>query len=54
LGHSDNFSEQLKKYFGTLLIMVGYAVAQLFEAMRYKPGGRGVDSLGIQWDFSFT
>jgi hypothetical protein len=39
---------------GTLLILVGYAVALLFEEMRYKPEGRGVDSLWIHWNFSLT
>jgi len=33
---------------GTLL------VAQLFEALRYKSGGRGFDSRCCHWNFSFT
>jgi hypothetical protein len=32
----------------------GYAVAQLFEAPRYKSEGRGFDSRWSQWDFSVT
>jgi hypothetical protein len=30
----------------------GYAVAQLVEALRYKPEGRGFDSRWRQWIFS--
>jgi len=33
---------------------MGYAVAQLVEALRYKPEGRGFDSRWCQWDFSLT
>jgi hypothetical protein len=33
---------------GTLL------VAQLVEALRYKPEGRGYDSRWCQWNFSLT
>ena len=29
----------------------GYAVAQLFEALRYKPEGRGLDSRWGRWDY---
>ena len=32
----------------------GYAVAQLAEALRYKPEGRGFDSGWCQWKFSLT
>jgi len=31
-----------------------YAVAQLVEALRYKPGGRGFDSRCCQWNLSLT
>ena len=31
----------------------GYAVAQLVEALRYKPEGRGFDSRWCHWNFSF-
>jgi hypothetical protein len=30
------------------------AVAQLVEAQRYKPEGRGVDSQWFHWNFSLT
>jgi len=30
----------------------GYAVAQLVEALRYKPEGRGFDSRWCHWNFS--
>jgi hypothetical protein len=33
---------------GTLL------VAQLVEALRYKPEGRGIDSRWCHWNFSLT
>jgi len=32
----------------------GHAVAQLVEALRYKPEGRGFDSRWCQWIFSLT
>jgi len=32
----------------------GYVVAQLVEALRYKPEGRGFDSLWCHWNFSLT
>jgi hypothetical protein len=31
----------------------GHAVAQLVEALRHKPEGRGFDSQWCQWNFSF-
>jgi hypothetical protein len=31
-----------------------HVVAQLFEALRYKPEGRGFDSLWCHWNFSLT
>jgi len=30
----------------------GYAVAELVEAQRYKPEGRGFDSRWCHWNFS--
>jgi hypothetical protein len=33
---------------------VGYAVALLVEALRYKPEGRGFDSRWSHWNFSVT
>jgi hypothetical protein len=35
-------------------ITMGYAVAQLVEALCYKPEGRGFDSLWHHWNFSLT
>ena len=32
----------------------GYVVAQLVEAVRYKPEGRGFDSRWCHWNFSLT
>jgi len=32
----------------------GYAVAQLVEALRYKPDGRGFGSRWSHWNFSLT
>jgi len=32
----------------------GHAVAQLLEALRYKPEGRGFDSRWCHWNFSLT
>jgi len=34
--------------------MQGHAVAQLVEALRYKPEGRGFDSRWCYWNFSLT
>ena len=34
--------------------MWGHAVAQLVEALRYKPEGRGFDSQLSHWNFSLT
>ena len=35
----------------TLIQQVGHAVAQLVEALRYKPEGRGFDSRWCHWNF---
>jgi hypothetical protein len=32
--------------------MLGFAVAQLVEVLRYKPEGRGIDSRLCDWNFS--
>jgi hypothetical protein len=37
---------------GILLNILGHAVAQLVEALRYKPEGRGIDSRWCYWNFS--
>ena len=34
--------------------LVGTAVAQLVEALRYKPEGREFDSRWCHWNFSLT
>jgi hypothetical protein len=39
---------------GTVGIVVRGAVAQLVEAVRYKPEGGGFDSRWGNWDFSLT
>jgi hypothetical protein len=33
---------------------IGHVVAQLVEALRYKPEGRGFDSQWCHWNFLFT
>jgi 2-keto-3-deoxy-L-rhamnonate aldolase RhmA len=35
-------------------ITTAHAVAQLVEAMRYKPEGRGFDARWCHWNFSLT
>jgi hypothetical protein len=40
--------------FNTTVSKGGYAVAQLVEALRYKPEGRGFDSRRSHWYFSVT
>jgi len=34
--------------------MLGHAMAQLVEALRYKPEGRGFDFRWCHWNFSLT
>jgi hypothetical protein len=34
--------------------VLGHAVAQLVEALRYKPEGRGFDSRWCHWNVSLT
>ena len=36
------------------MLLSGYAVAQLVEALRYRPEGRGFDSRWGHWNFSVT
>ena len=33
---------------------LGHTVTQLFEALRYKPEGRGFDSRWCHWNFLLT
>ena len=35
-------------------LKMGHAVGQFFEAMRYKPEGRGFDYRWCHWNFSLT
>jgi hypothetical protein len=37
-----------------LLLLLGYEVAHLVEALRHKPEGRGIDSRCDRRDFSLT
>jgi hypothetical protein len=37
-----------------ITLLVGYTVAQLVEALRYKPEGCGLDSRWSHWNFSVT
>jgi hypothetical protein len=37
-----------------MVLVRGYAVAQLVKALRYKPEGRGFDSRWSNWNFSVT
>jgi hypothetical protein len=37
-----------------LYLVGGHAVAQLVEALRYKPEGFGLDSRWCHWNFSLT
>ena len=39
--------------FGYHFRVLGRAVAQLVEALRYKPEGRGIDSRWCRWNFFF-
>ena len=46
-------------YVASLIIVIpclkrGFAVAQFFEALPYKPEGRGFDSRWDHWNFSVT
>jgi hypothetical protein len=42
------------KLFTILIHKMGHAVAQLVEALCYKPKGRGFDSRRSHWNFSVT
>jgi hypothetical protein len=39
---------------GSHNVYMGHAVAQLVEALRYKPEGRGFDSRWCHWNFSLA
>ena len=38
----------------SIIKRMGYAVAQLVEALRYKLVGRGFDTRWCDWNFSLT
>jgi hypothetical protein len=46
----DTFDAQINLVFKEM----GHAVAQLVEALRYKPENRGFDSRWCYWNFSLT
>jgi hypothetical protein len=46
LAHSSYYTG-----FGEIHYLSGHAVAQLVEALRYKPEGRGIDSRWCHWNF---
>jgi hypothetical protein len=48
------FSQQKILEMGSVSIKRGHAVAQLVEALRYKPEGRRFDSRWCHWDFLLT
>jgi hypothetical protein len=51
----DNYiSFEIKQIFNKILTGWGHALAQLVEALRYKPEGRGFDSRWCHWNFSLT
>jgi len=45
---------QKRREISRLRLRLGNAVAQLVEALRYKPEGRGFDSQWCHWNFSLT
>ena len=55
--HKTNSSDMCKYIYIIYIYiksLLGYAVAQLVEALRYKPEGRGFDSRWCHWKFSLT
>ena len=45
---------QFASHFPPLLMIRGYAVAQLVESLRYNSESRGFDSGRCHWNFSLT
>ena len=43
-----------KFFFSMVNVNVGHPVAQLVEALRYKPEGCGSIPNGVNWNFSLT
>ena len=59
--HGILITDLVVLYFSTInviffsyLLVLGQAVVQFVEALRYKPEGRGFDSRWCHWNFSFT
>jgi hypothetical protein len=48
------FTQPLFIIYVLLPFFGGHAVAQLVEALRYKPEGHGFDSRWCHWNFSLT
>jgi hypothetical protein len=44
----------IKLYIACLIFVSGHAVAQLVDALRYKPEDRGFDSRWCHWNISLT
>jgi hypothetical protein len=52
---SNEYNINCARYImGPHIIYRGHAVAQLVEALCYKPKGRGFDSRWCHWNFSLT
>jgi hypothetical protein len=51
---ANDLSENNFQLFVPIFHCLGHAVAQLVEALRYKPEGCGIDSRWCQWNFSLT
>ena len=50
-GDGFNLCGRFLFFFSTLNVFWGYAVAQLVEALRFKPEGRGFDSRWSHLEF---
>jgi hypothetical protein len=51
LTQNSTFNSKLVKHYN---FISGYAMAQLVEALCYKPEGRGFDFRWCHWNFSLT
>jgi len=49
-----NGSSMMHGIYAWFALVMGHVVAQLVEALRYKPEGRGFDSRWCHWIFSLT
>jgi hypothetical protein len=57
ISNQDYGAKKNKPFFislNTYIIVMGHAVAQLVEALRYKPERSGFDSQWCHWNFSLT